>query len=138
MPQVEVKSHSSSDFKQEIQTGHHHLSADAPKAVGGDESAPDPHELLLGALGACTSITLQMYAKKKGWDLQEVKVKVTEEKVADDANPTQSISRISREISVHGNLAQDQVTALRAIADKCPIHKLLEGPKQISTAISQN
>ncbi len=80
---------------------------------------------------------MQMYAKRKGWDLQEVKIKVTEEKVDDTNNPGQTISRINRDIIVGGNLPADQVEGLKAIADKCPIHKLLSGPKQIVTAISQ-
>jgi putative redox protein len=136
MPQVEVRSQSPSDFKQEIKYAGHKFVADAPKDAGGSEAGPDPHELLLGALGACTSITLQMYAKRKGWDLKEVKVKVTEEKVDDTNNPGQTISKINREISVDGNLPADQIETLKGIADKCPIHKLLSGPKQIVTAIN--
>jgi putative redox protein len=138
MPQVEVKTQSADAFKQEIKSASHHFVADAPKEAGGTEGGPDPHELLLGALGACTSITMQMYAKRKGWDLKEVKIKVTEEKIDDASNPGQSIPRINREIIVGGNLPADQVEALKAIADKCPIHKLLSGPKQIVTAISHN
>jgi len=136
MPQVVVRSQSTNDFKQEIKSAAHQFLADAPKEAGGLDGGPDPHELLLGALGACTSITLQMYAKRKGWDLKEVNVKVTEEKVDDTEHPGQSISKINREISVAGNLPADQVEALKGVADKCPIHKLLSGPKQIVTAIS--
>jgi putative redox protein len=136
MPRVEVRSQSASPYKQEIKSASHEFVADAPKDVGGQESGPNPHELLLGALGACTSITMQMYAKRKGWDLKEVKVKVTEETVEDANNPGQKISKINRDISVEGNLPADQVEALKGVADKCPIHKILSGPKQIVTAIS--
>lgn len=132
MPQVEVKTSSATNYQQQIKAGLHTFSSDAPKAVGGAEVAPDPHELLLGALGACTSITMQMYAKRKGWDLKEVTVKVSEEK------GEQSASKISREITVGGDLAPDQVEALKAIAEKCPIHKLLSSGSQITTAISRN
>jgi putative redox protein len=137
MPQVEVKSLSTTDFKQEIKTASHHtLSADAPKHAGGNEDGPDPHELLLSALGACTSITLQMYAKRKGWDLKSVQVKLSHDNVEDEANPGKQIAKISRDITVEGNLDQEQVDSLKAIANKCPIHKLLEGPKVIATEIA--
>jgi putative redox protein len=136
MPQVEVKTSSATNYQQQIKAGSHTFNSDAPKAVGGAEAAPDPHELLLGALGACTSITMQMYAKRKGWDLKEVTVKVSEEKV--EQAPGQPVSKISREIKVGGELAADQVEALKAIAEKCPIHKLLSSGNQITTAISHN
>ncbi len=138
MSNVLVKTNSSNEYKQTIQAGSHSFLADAPKAVGGSETAPDPHELLLGSLGACTSITMQMYAKRKGWDLKEVTVELSEEKVEDAEHPGQTIAKIQRNIKVSGNLAADQVDSLKAIADKCPIHKLLSGPKQISTSIDLN
>jgi len=136
MPQVEVRSQSASSYKQEIKSGSgHQFVADAPKEAGGAEGGPDPHEILFGSLGACTAITLQMYAKRKGWDLKEVQVKVFDEQVEDANSPGGSILRIHREITVAGNLPAEQVEALKGIADKCPIHKLLTGPKQIVTAI---
>jgi putative redox protein len=138
MSNVQVKTTSADVYKQTIKAGSHSFSADAPKSVGGSEAAPDPHELLLGSLGACTSITMQMYAKRKGWDLKEVTVDLSEEKVDDSEHPGQTIAKISRTIKVTGDLAPDQVESLRAIADKCPIHKLLSGPKQISTSIDLN
>jgi putative redox protein len=136
MPQVEVKTSSSTNYQQQIKAGTHTFNADAPKSAGGLEAAPDPHELLLGALGACTSMTMQMYAKRKGWDLKEVTVKVSEERT--EQAPGQPISKISREIKVGGDLAPDQVESLKAVAEKCPIHKLLSAGNQITTAISHN
>jgi putative redox protein len=133
MTEVEVKTSSANNFQQKITGITHTFSADAPSAVGGEDSAPNPHELLLGALGACTSITMQMYAKRKGWDLQAVTVKVTEEK-QEGANG----AKINREIKVAGNLESDQIESLKTIAEKCPIHKLLSAGNNISTAISQN
>jgi putative redox protein len=76
---------------------------------------------------------MQMYAKRKGWDLKEVTVNVSEEKVEG-----QQLSKINREIKVDGDLAVDQIEALRAAAEKCPIHKLLSAGNQITTAISHN
>jgi len=138
MVQVQVKARADQQYKQEIKAGAHQFASDAPKSVGGTETAPEPHELLLGALGACTSITLQMYAQRKGWDLKDVIVDLSEEQVEDPENPGRKISKITREIKVSGNLKQDEIDALKTIADKCPIHKLLSGPKQIATNIQAN
>lgn len=135
---VQVKAQVGTDYKQEIKAGSHVFVSDAPASVGGTETGPEPHELLLGALGACTSITLQMYAKKKGWDLKNVQVSLSEELVEDAANPGQKVSKITRDINVEGNLTGEQIDNLKAIADKCPIHKLLQGPKQIATTIEKN
>ncbi len=133
MSHVEVKTASQNNYQQNIKTEGHTFAADAPKSAGGEHKAPDPHELLLGALGACTSITMQMYAKRKGWDLQTVTVKVSEEKVEG-----QTAAKINREIQVGGNLAAEQIESLKVIAEKCPIHKLLSAGSQISTAIAHN
>jgi putative redox protein len=138
MAKVEVKSTSKDNYKQEINTGKHHIAADAPKAFGGDEAAPDPHELLLAALGACSSITMQMYAKRKGYPLAAVDIKLSESKQDDAQNPGQSMTLISKEIKVSGELTPEQVNDLKAIADKCPVHKLISGNKQIKTTISKN
>jgi len=137
MAEVKVKAQGN-QFKQEIRTPAHVFSSDAPTKAGGEYTAPEPHELLLGALGACTSITMQMYAKHKGWDLKNIEIKLSEEEAEDPDNPGQKISKISRDIKVEGNLAQDQIDGLKRVADKCPIHKLLNGPKKIATTIELN
>lgn len=134
MSEVEVKTTSAQDLKQEIKAGAHTFASDAPQSVGGKAAAPDPHELLLGALGACTSITMQMYAKRKGWDLKHIIVRVSDEKL--DQSAGQQLNKINREIKVDGDLIADQIEALKAVADKCPIHKLLAGSNQINTVIS--
>ena len=138
MAAVEVKTTSANSYKQEIKTGKHQIAADAPKAFGGEEAAPDPHELLLAALGACSSITMQMYAKRKGYPLTAVDIKLSESKQDDSTNPGQSMTLISKDIKVSGELTPEQVNDLKAIADKCPVHKILSGSKQISTTISKN
>ncbi|HEY9784562.1 MAG TPA: OsmC family protein [Candidatus Obscuribacterales bacterium] len=138
MPQVQVKASAKTAFKQEIKANGHTFVSDAPASAGGSAVGPEPHELLLGALGACTSITLQMYAQRKGWDLKDVTVTVTEERIDDPEHPGRAISKISREIAVDGELTAEQVDVLKGIADKCPIHKLLSGPKLIETNISLN
>jgi putative redox protein len=136
MTQVLVKTQDKTNFKQDIKAGSHSWTVDIPKEKGGEETGPDPHELLLGSLGACTSITLQMYAKKKGWELTGVSVNLVEEE-AEAPNGTGKLTKITRDISVEGNLTAEQVETLKGIADKCPIHKLLSGPKQIDTQIKK-
>jgi len=135
MAEVVVKSQEGQLYKQEIKVGQHTFVADAPIAAGGGEVGPDPHELLLGALGSCTAITLQMFARRREWDLKEVAVKVVEEKIDDPANPGKQISKITRNIEVKGDLTPDQIDALKVTADKCLIHKLLTGPKEISSHV---
>jgi putative redox protein len=138
MSQVLVQNNDTTHYKQAIKAASHSFTADVPKDKGGEETGPNPHELLLGALGACTSITLQMYAKKKEWDLKNVSVALSEEEVEDPANAGKKMSKITRDITVAGNLTDEQVESLKAIADKCPIHKILQGAKSIETAISKN
>ena len=138
MTQVLVKNVDAANYKQEITAGSHKLAADVPKDKGGDETAPNPHELLLASLGACTTITLQMYAKNKNWDLKKVSVNLTHEDVEDPANPGKKLAKITRDIQVEGELTEEQVESLKVIADKCPIHKILQGPKTIETAIKKN
>ena len=135
MSKVIVKSQHEPLYKQEIKVGQFTLLADAPKDVGGNELAPDPHELLLSSLGACTSMTMQMFAKRRGWDLQEVNIELTEEKIDDPQQPGKQMSKITRQISVKGDLTQEQIDGLKVAADKCPIHKLLTGSKEIVTSL---
>ena len=137
MTEVQVKSSAGSPYKQEIKAGQHTFTADAPKDLGGSGAGPEPHELMLSALGACTSITIQMYAQRKGWDVKNVTVKLKEEYV-EDPNNQGKMAKITREIDVEGELTQEQIDGLKAIADKCPIHKLLNGSKQILTNIHHN
>jgi putative redox protein len=137
MVEVLVKSSADQMYKQEIQAGNHKLVADAVAAVGGGETGPDPHELLLGALGACTAITLQMFAQRREWKLESVSVKLEETKVDDPNQPGRQMTRITRKVDVKGDLTPDQMDALKVAADKCLIHKLLTGPKEIVTDISR-
>ncbi len=120
-------------YQQEIKVGKHTFQSDITVESGGQDTAPGPHELLLGALGSCTSVTVQMFAERRGWDLKSVCVKLTEEKIDDPNNPGVKIPKIVRNIEVSGNLTGEQLDSLKAIADKCQIHKLLTGPKEIIT-----
>jgi uncharacterized OsmC-like protein len=115
---------------QQIEAGPHVLAADEPNAAGGAEAGPDPYELLLAALGACTSMTVRMYADRKGWPLREVVVELDIARVyAEDCvhceEPRAMIDRIQRRITLTGPLDATQRARLAEIAKKCPVHKAL-------------
>ena len=124
------------NLQQQIIVDGHSFIADEPKSVGGDGLGPTPYDLLLAALGACTSMTLHMYARRKGWDLKAVEVWLSHNRVyADDCesceDPTRFIERITREFVLVGNLTEEQRVRLREIAQKCPVHKSLTHDLQI-------
>jgi uncharacterized OsmC-like protein len=117
-------------LKQEITAGAHKLITDEPREAGGTDEGPDPYSLLLAALGACTSMTLQMYAKRKGWPLEKVEVSLRQSRIhAKDcetcATTEGKITRIERFISLSGPLTEEQKKRLLQIAQQCPVHKTL-------------
>ncbi len=125
-------------FLTEIIAGKHHQIADEPAGSGGTDLGPSPYGYLLSALGACTAMTLKMYADFKKMDLQEVSVKLTHDKVhAEDGGNSQDakgkIDQIKRIISLEGNLTEHERARLIEIADRCPVHKTLEGKPNIIT-----
>lgn len=125
-------------FAQWVSAGPHHWVADEPKHVGGSDSGPSPYDMLLGALGACTTMTLQMYARRKQWPLERVKVHLTHERLyaQDCAECEQSegkVERITRTLTLEGPLDEAQKARLLEIADRCPVHRTLEGKPTIVT-----
>lgn len=127
---AEITVSSSGYLKQEIKAGRHTFFADEPVELGGSDVGPDPYSLLLAALGACTSMTVQMYAKRKGWPLEQVKVSLTYSRIhAKDCEQCLTkegkISRIERRITLLGQLDDEQRARLLEIASKCPVHRTL-------------
>jgi uncharacterized OsmC-like protein/fermentation-respiration switch protein FrsA (DUF1100 family) len=125
-------------FQQAIQAGTHRLMADEPVAVGGLDSGPSPYALLMAALGACTSMTLRLYAEHKKLPLDRVTVSLKHDKVhAADCEACETkegkIDRIDRTITLEGALDAEQRASLLKIADKCPVHRTLESEIEVRT-----
>ncbi len=117
-------------YTQHIKTARHALMADEPLDLGGADLGPAPYEILLASLGACTSMTIRMYAKQKQWPLQQVKITLTHEKRLNTEN--KKFDHFMREITLLGNLDDAQRARLIEIADKCPVHKtLIEEPRPV-------
>ncbi|GGR85873.1 osmotically inducible protein C [Streptomyces aureoverticillatus] len=124
-------------YGQQVRVGHHLLAADEPEPEGTD-TGPGPYDLLLAALGACTSMTIRMYAARKGWPLEKVTVSLRHRRThAADCAECESgsglVSRITREIRLDGALDGDQRRRLMEIAEKCPVHRTLTTGAVIST-----
>jgi putative redox protein len=137
-PHVTVRG-DSSGFAQEIQVGLHRLTADEPIAVGGKDTGPSPYELLLAALGSCTSMTISLYARTKKWPLESVTVNLRHSKIhATDCRDCEikigKIDRIERDIQLVGELQPEQKAKLLEIADKCPVHRTLKSEIEIQTS----
>jgi uncharacterized OsmC-like protein len=127
-------------FHTEILAGGHPLVADEPASVGGTEMGPSPYDLLAAALGACTSMTLQMYARRKGWPLESATVRLTHKKIhALDETEVPAVAvrldHIDRELELEGPLDDAQRARLAEIADRCPVHKTLEQGVRVDTKL---
>jgi putative redox protein len=125
-------------FTQEVRSGRHVLVSDEPRSVGGNDQGPGPYEYLLAGLGACTSMTIRMYAEHKGWPLERVAVQLTHAKIhakdcADCETENGKIDEITREITINGPLDDEQRQRLLEIADRCPVHRTLTSEVKIRT-----
>lgn len=137
---IVVVSGNASGFAQEIEAGRHRIAADEPEGVGGTDTGPSPYDLLLGALGACTSMTVAMYARRKQWPLERVSVRLQHAKIhAEDCAECETkegrLDRIEREISLTGPLTAEQRGRLLEIANRCPVHRTLTSEINIRTRL---
>ena len=129
---------SAAGFAQEIVAGSHHLKGDEPMSEGGTDTGPSPYDLLLAALGSCTSMTVAMYARRKGWPLDRVIVhlrhgKIHAEDCADCETREGMLDQIEEDIRFSGSLTAEQRAKLLEIADKCPVHRTLTSEIKITT-----
>jgi len=125
-------------FAQEIVVRQHRLASDEPTSDGGTDTGPNPYDLLLAALGSCTSMTVALYARRKGWPLEAVTVRLQLPHIhAVDAascdNYSALVGDIDRHIELVGDLDETQRARLLEIADKCPVHRTLRSNVHIQT-----
>src|ERR1700675_2371971 len=118
-------------FSQQIIAGRHHLTADEPVAAGGMDTGPNHYDLLLAALGACTSMTVGMYARRKNWPLEDIVVRLRHSKIhAKDCAECETkvgiLDHIERELEFSGPLTAEQRSKLLEISEKCPVHRTLK------------
>jgi putative redox protein len=126
-------------YGQRITAGGHQLIADEPAAIGGADSGPTPYDLLLAGLGACTAITVRMYADRKGWPLRQTTVRLRHQRIhakdcAECETKTGQMDQIERELQFEGELTDEQRARLLDIAERCPVHRTLHSEVLVSTA----
>ena len=127
-------------YTQEITAGNHTIVADEPRPIG-DDAGPTPYDLLLAGLGACTSMTVRMYADRKGWPLEQIRVTLRHSRIhakdcADCETSSGWIDHIDREVELTGDLDDTQRQRLMAIAERCPVHQTLTSEVNITTTAS--
>jgi len=130
-------------FSTQMKIGNHYMLADEPIEFGGNDFGPSPYEFVSAGLSACTAMTVQMYAKRKQWDLQNIEVHTSYSKThaqdcEDCESPSSRIDTFDREIKLTGDLNEKQKDRILQIADKCPVHKTLHSDTQIVTKIVEN
>ena len=117
-------------FTQKVQVGSHQLMTDEPVSYGGMDSGPSPYDLILAALGSCTSMTIGLYARKRSWPVDKITVSLWHSKIhakdCDDCETKEGrIDRIEMEIHLDGSLTDEQRAKLMEVAEKCPVHQTL-------------
>jgi putative redox protein len=133
---------SAAGFAQEISVGGHRLTGDEPISDGGTDTGPNPYELLLAALGACTSITLAMYARRKQWPLEAVTVRLRHSRIhgadCEQCETTPGLlDHIDCDVELTGVLSEEQQVRLLEMAGKCRVHRTLTSEIHIQTRLTR-
>ncbi len=137
LPHGQVRVSARETLQNHVVAGRHELLADEPRELGGFDSGPAPHEWVLGGLGACTSMTLRMYADRKGWPLRRVQVDLEIDRRPRKEGPRTVVdSTIRRVIHLEGNLDEAQRARLLEIAERCPVHRTLTGTIAIDSRLA--
>ncbi len=129
-----------SGFTTQMKVGNHYMMADEPEHVGGNDFGPNPYEFVSAGLAACTAMTIQMYVRRKQWDLKNVEVHINYGKdyardCEDCEQDSAKIDTFTREIKLEGDLDEKQIARILQIADKCPVHKTLHTETQVITKL---
>ena len=139
-PREAVVRGSAAGVAQDIMIGPHRLVSDEPSELGGADGGPGPYDLLVAALGACTSMTISLYARRKQWPLEAVTVRLRHSRIhAADCESCETkegkLDRIEREVELRGALGEEQRARLLQIADRCPVHRTLMSEIDIRTRL---
>jgi len=131
-------------FKTTLTAGKHELISDEPESVkGGKDSGPDPYDYFLMGLGSCTLMTVKMYARRKGWEIEDMYLELRHNKrhaedCAECEDPKSKIDHIEKELIIRSDLSEEQLEKLLDISKKCPVHKTLEGDITIESSLSKS
>lgn len=128
---ITVSERSGGKYTNDVRSSRHHLYADEPIELGSADLGPTPYELLNAALGSCTSITMRMYADRKGWPVEKISVEVTHAKEIHGDGIKRDV--FTRVISIEGDLDETQRARMLEIANKCPVHRTLEAGSDVIT-----
>ena len=125
-------------FRTKVDVGGHQLVVDEPVPVGGTDQGPSPYEMLLAGLGACTAMTLRIYADRRKWPLERARVVLQHHKVhaqdcVDCERKPAKMDVVDRIITLEGALTEEQRAKLMEIAERCPVHQTLQGKLQVNT-----
>lgn len=134
MAEVVVAESGQGRYQQQISAGEHQFVADEPAHLGGNDSGPNPFDLVMAGLGACTSITLRMYAERKGLPLTSIRVDLSHNRIDVDG---QRRDHIERTIFLEGDLTPEQRQRLLEIANRCPVHRALSGSFRIDSRLAE-
>ena len=134
---VVVEESGNGPYAQFVSVGHHVMGEDESERFGGQDTGPSPYEYMLAALGGCTAMTVRMYANRREWPLEKVKVELRHEKLP-PSGTGEAVDRFHRTIRLSGGLTDEQRRKLMQIAERCPVSRTLQRPSQIVTYLAEN